>query len=192
MNYLKLCIINFSKYIIYMFGVCIITHCHHPHHWIQLLWCYYMLLSCSSLLATGSCTALWLGTCTVGGKLLFLHWSSSLDISSSSAAIGCTLTDCDSSIWFCWGGAGVASTADMTQEASLSPTDRREILQDGEEVFRILPRGPPLRPLVIMSGSERLLELVCDCLAFFCFGTVMPGIFLPQQNTRSQSFVCLS
>ena len=95
-----------------------------------------------------------------------------LIISSSSASIGCTLTDRGSSIWFCWGGAGVASTVDKTQEVSLSPTDWIEILQGGEEVFRIFARGPALRPLVIMSGSEGLLELVNDCLTFFCSDTL--------------------
>ena len=63
-------------------------------------------------------------------------------------------------------------SVDMTQEVSLSPTDWIEILQGGEEVFRILARGTALRPIVIMSGSEGLLELVNDCLTFFCFDTL--------------------
>ena len=154
-------------------------HCHHHHHSIQLFWHHDILWSCSSLLLA---VVLHFDT-----ALLFLRWSLMIISSSSwSAAIWCTLTDRNSSTWFCWKGAGVASTVDITQEVSLSPTDWTESLQGGEEVFRILARGPALRPLV--GDSEGLLELVWDCLTFFFFGTVMPGIFLPQQSTQSQCF----
>jgi len=63
------------------------------------------------------------------------------------------------------------------------------ILEDRKALLPVLVGGTVLRPVLMVLGADGLLFMVYSCcLAFGCVeDTVMPGIFLPQQSTCSQS-----
>ena len=65
---------------------------------------------------------------------------------------------------------------------ALNTFDWPAILENGKAGLRGLVGGADLRPVLVLPRVAYF-----GCLIFDCVDTVMPGIFLPQQSTWSQS-----